>query len=193
MKKEILCAALLLLFIMGCVQQPKVITVKKIIDCEKPKTEAEHQACSLVVENPNLKQCLNFENIADSFFCMALITKDHKICDKINGSKYYLCRAYIDNNPLICDEIKINSEKDLCYADLGMNLRSEALCNKVVGESKKSVCFAVINFDIEKCFVDQELKSICVTNIIEFSEGKVSCDHLVGEKRLECLNVLGGS
>lgn len=175
------------LIISGCAKQ---VDVNKLVDCKNPINDDEIKACNLISANPKLQQCQN-RIVEEMFFCIALITKDSEVCRNIKGSKYYLCRAYTEDNPEMCAEIKIEAERDRCYADLGMNLRNRDICNKVESEGKKTACFAVIDLDLEKCFYDEDTKEVCISNILEFSNSKVLCDDLDKERREECLMISG--
>ncbi len=197
MKKGVLGIVflVLVLFIFGCNLQPQrglkqQAPVKEFLDCEKPKTSAEIKACSMIASNPKLQQCKDRE-INEVFFCIAILTKDSEVCENLKDA-YYLCRAYTDDNPSMCDNMESQTGIDMCYADLGINLRSAELCNKVKSAAKRSSCLGAVNLDIDRCFDSNMTKRICVENVVEFSQGKVSCSKLTGEKLKECLNIIGG-
>lgn len=195
MKKVLVVMGLLAFLVsLGCSQQVffQQVDYSNILDCNNQQNSVESRACSLISADPDrLGQCEG-SYLEHAFFCIAFLKNDNKVCENIKTSAYYLCRAYTENNPKLCDKNKADYARDDCYLDLGMNLRDKELCNKVLDEQKKGSCLAVTDLDLERCFDYEAGKYACVKNVLEFSNGKVSCDDLSGNRLDDCLEIAGG-
>ncbi len=198
MKNILYIALILIILTFGCAQ--KQVSIEKTTDtelndslnCENPQNEAEIKSCGLIGTDSKLQQCKQRSSMDFTFFCIALITEDAIICEDIEDVLYkHICKAIIKHDPLICEQLTLEQEIDMCFTDIGMNLDDRTTCNKIKDKNKKEVCLGVVDRDMEKCFEDDSYKSVCILNIIDFSDGNISCESLADEQRSqECLTIL---
>lgn len=147
----------------------------------------ERRICEWVLKKPELQHCLADNVTYYQLFCIALSSKNPKICDYIrSNSRRNWCRAYVTEDSSFCNNILDEKWKDWCYADLGMNLKDSSLCDKVISLKSKNSCIAVITSNPQLCLQGSEgLKISCITNIAESTSNRNICE-LLGEQKQEC-------
>lgn len=148
----------------------------------------KRRICELVLGKPELQQCLSHDNNY-GLFCIALITKNAETCDYIiNDRKKIWCKAYVTGEDELCSTIQTEQGKDWCYADIGMNFKDLAICEKITDEKSKTSCTAAATKNPKLCLEGAEqYKVSCILNIVEATGDKESCAFLSDKQKDECL------
>ena len=153
----------------------------------------DRRICEFVLKKPELQQCLANDKTYYKLFCIALLTKNYKICNYINTNvEKNWCKAYVTKNVKFCNQIKNKKDKDWCYTDLGMNFKDSAICNKINDAKYKTSCTAAATQSPELCLGGaKEFKLSCIVIIAESTGNKNICE-LLGEQKKECYSSLEG-
>lgn len=202
MIKKWLVILFLFLFVLGCKikpEQPRESGPEQQLttETEQPNEMKEcdvtdptdRKICELTLNKPNLQQCLTGNIMYYKFFCIALISKDAKICDYIDiEPKKNWCKAYVTRDINFCNNILDEKEKDWCYADLGMNFKDLTICDKIYDKKLKTSCTAAATNNPDLCLDGaEESKITCVISIIMSTGNKELCNLLSNEQRKECI------
>jgi len=138
-------------------------------DCDK----TSFMLCEVIRNNPRLRSCLP-NDIRYQHFCVGLITRNSSYCDGINiEPERTHCRAYIDKNPELCNNL--DEGRDWCYEDFALNRNRKDLCEEITNLQRRNLCLAIVTGDIEFCQnLDYDID--CIARIAEQQHDISFCD-----------------
>jgi len=150
-----------------------------IIKCNQPK---------------NMEKCVLKESVYMQYFCLALLNHDVSFCDKISSNvlnaRMIWCKAFILDQPELCEDIVDNNDKDWCYLDIGMNKVNKKACDMIMDIKRKNSCMAVVESNPDLCFDGEDGSiPICLENTAKAMNDITVCDKFE-ESSSECRNHL---
>jgi hypothetical protein len=151
------------------------------------------------------------EDIRDECVSTLAATKgDIKICDEIKSEEHKgacltgtaLLSALANKTDYlqdtsICDKIKENQEmKDLCYTMVAARTINPALCDKVVDEDSRDICFLVFFVTNDSSYCDkiknEMMRDECVKLVAENAGDAQMCENIDDPQiKAECEKALG--
>jgi hypothetical protein len=104
--------------------------------------------CRLVKENEisqeYVRECFDGREIEFSFFCLAFLTGDYRICNNNEGQMFYRCLAFLEHDADFCGMGKISEFNDICYSEMAASARDKSLCGNIKDLKLGSDCRAML-------------------------------------------------
>lgn len=186
----------------------KVIEKPEIKKEDKSKVSLSDKSPKVQVTRPLPKKTIdNYEKICSKitfdehknqcYTQMATRTKDVKICEKIEKSKYdsnlaecYANVAYATVNKSMCDKVSIREWRNYCFIGIASKTEDVKICNDIEQISIRNWCIselAQVTKDVALCekISTEEDKISCFSGVAQAKSDPEICNKIPPEKKPE--------
>jgi hypothetical protein len=175
------------------------------------------EMCSQILMKDQMDRCNSFfaTKKLDSSYCdkitgeehdrcildLAVNSRDIALCNKINSNATLTrCKNYlIDANPVFCDRLQSNGEKDACYLGAAISREDAPLCDKIKSIATIERCYMIldaarINSELCSKMPDIETKDGCYKDLGISSQKAEPCYLIIDWlKKKTCLLTVAAS
>jgi hypothetical protein len=100
--------------------------------------------CRLIKEkkiaDPYTRECFDGRGLDFSFFCLAFLTEDYKICNNNAGPMLYRCLAFVMRDADFCGIEDNGIYNDICYAEMAASTLNRSLCANIKNSKLETDC-----------------------------------------------------